>query len=125
MELLIVSYKVNAALQGRIRAALRPFGITQVEAEILLLLRKPMRPKDIAVALGIPETSTGIPLRNLETLGLIKRRRSHGNDLRATTVHITRAGRVAARDVRNALPALTGVVSAMKEVLRLLEEDVP
>lgn len=91
-------WKLTALWQGRVAAALEPFGLTQTQYAILASLRwfdehgeQPTQ-RHLVEHAKIDKMTLSKAIRRLETAGLVSRE-SAPHDGRATQVHFTTGGR--------------------------------
>jgi DNA-binding MarR family transcriptional regulator len=105
-------WRVSAAWQRRIRAALKPYGITHAQFVLLTCLawlqdryEAPVTQVALADQAGLDKVTTGDVLATLEKANLVKRR-PHATDKRAWEVASTPAGRA---KVARALPDVVAV----------------
>src|SRR3954463_3945820 len=100
-------WRISAAWQRRIRAALKPYGITHAQFVLLTCLtwlqdryEAPVTQVALAEQAGLDKVTTGDVLATLEKANLVKRR-PHATDKRAWEVAATPTGRA---KVARALP---------------------
>jgi DNA-binding MarR family transcriptional regulator len=105
-------WRISAAWQRRIRAALKPYGISHAQFVLLTCLtwlqdrhEAPVTQVTLADQAGLDKVTTGDVLATLEKVNLIKRR-PHATDKRAWEVVATPTGRA---KVARALPDVVAV----------------
>jgi DNA-binding MarR family transcriptional regulator len=105
-------WRISAAWQRRIRAALKPFGITHAQFVLLTCLiwlqdhHKPrVTQADIAEQAGLDKVTTGDVLQTLEKAGLVTRT-PHAKDKRAWQISATPSARA---KIAKAFPAVVEV----------------
>jgi DNA-binding MarR family transcriptional regulator len=113
-------WRVSAAWQRRIRAALKPYGITHAQFVLLTCLtwlqdryEAPVTQVALAEQAGLDKVTTGDVLATLEKANLVKRR-PHATDKRAWEVAATPTGRA---KIARALPDVVAVDRAFFGVL--------
>ncbi len=114
-------WRVSAAWQRRIRAALKPYGITHAQFVLLTCLiwlqernEGPVTQSALAGQAGLDKVTTGDVLETLEKAGLVDRR-PHELDKRAWEISATSSGRA---KIRKAFPAVVAVDRAFFGALR-------
>jgi DNA-binding MarR family transcriptional regulator len=92
-------WRISAAWQRRIRAALKPYGITHAQFVLLTCLiwlqdryEAPVTQAALAEQAGLDKVTTGDVLETLENAGLVERR-PHDTDKRAWEISATRSAR--------------------------------
>jgi DNA-binding MarR family transcriptional regulator len=105
-------WRISAAWQRRIRAALKPFGITQAQFVLLTCLiwlqdhrGRRVTQADLAEQAGLDKVTTGDVLQTLEKAGLVTRR-PHAKDKRAWEIAATPSGRA---KIAKAFPEVVAV----------------
>ncbi|MFQ5974146.1 MAG: MarR family winged helix-turn-helix transcriptional regulator [Alphaproteobacteria bacterium] len=116
----VLLWRVTNAWQRRLRATLKPAGLTQAQFYLLLALsrlegRGPVTQARLAVASGIDPTMVSTVIRELGQRGLLTRRQ--GQDARTRMIALTAPGREA---LATALPA---VASADSDFFAALKAD--
>jgi DNA-binding MarR family transcriptional regulator len=116
-------------------AALAPFGVTGRECAVLIAIddRLPLSQQEVAHRLGVDRTTMVILIDELESKGLVQRRRDP-DDRRKNVVALTEAGRTTVREAsraageaeRHFLGPLTGPqIAGLKQALRATAFSVP
>jgi DNA-binding MarR family transcriptional regulator len=106
-------WRISATWQRRIRAALKPYGITHAQFVLLTCLvwlqdryeEAPVTQTALADQAGLDKVTTGDVLETLEKAGLV-RRRPHATDKRAWEISATPSGRA---KIGKALPEVVAV----------------